>query len=170
MNGNETDVWPVQDVFLSLGSNIGDRLAHLQAAMHALAQEPEINIVKVSSVYETEPWGLAGQRAFYNAVVWIRTRLLPLDLLHLCQQIEKKQKRVRDVRWGPRTLDIDILRYGRQTINSLELTIPHPRMEERDFVMVPLAEVEQGIAPDRPGVRRIIGYWYPADDNLGSDL
>jgi 2-amino-4-hydroxy-6-hydroxymethyldihydropteridine diphosphokinase len=161
---------PLEEVFLSLGSNLGDRMAHLQAAMHALAQTPGIEIVNVSSVYETEPWGLAGQRPFYNAVAWIRTRIAPLALLRICQAIEHQRNRVRDVRWGPRTLDIDILRYGDHVMSSLELTIPHPRMEERDFVLVPLAEVLTGSITDKPGVRRVSGNWYPAGGQSDIDL
>lgn len=161
---------PVEDAFLSLGSNMGDRMAHLRAAMHALAQTPGIEIVTVSSVYETEPWGLAGQRPFYNAVVWIRTRIEPIALLRVCQAIEHERNRVRDVRWGPRTLDIDILRYGSLVMSSLELTIPHPRMEERDFVLVPLAEVLTGSIADKPGVRRISGNWYPTGGQTDIDL
>jgi len=154
---------PAYDVYLSLGSNIGDRLAHLQAAMHELGQTPSIDIIKVSSVYETEPWGLHGQRPFFNAVVLIHTSLSAMDLLRLCQKIEQQQLRVCGIRWGPRTLDIDILRYGNMILNNLELTIPHPRMEERDFVMVPLNEVEYGLLEERPGIRRIAGNWYPVE-------
>ncbi|MRR30784.1 2-amino-4-hydroxy-6-hydroxymethyldihydropteridine diphosphokinase [bacterium] len=170
MNDRTDTDGPVENVFLSLGSNMGDRMAHLQAAMHALAQTPGIEIVNVSSLYETEPWGLAGQRPFYNAVAWIRTPIAPLALLRICQTIEHQRERVRDVRWGPRTLDIDILRYGDRVMSSLELTIPHPRMEERDFVLVPLAEVMTGSTAERPGVRRISGNWYPAGGQADIDL
>lgn len=170
MSGRTAGARPAIDVFLSLGSNVGDRMAHLQAAMHALAEIPGISIVRVSSAYETEPWGLAGQRSFYNAVAWIRSSHSPMDLLHVCQKIEQQQQRVRDIRWGPRTLDIDILRFGDLKLNSLELTIPHPRMEERDFVQVPLAEVETGVLEERSGIRRIPGNWYPVAANPDIDL
>ena len=112
------------DAFLSLGSNMGDRLGHLQAAVHSLAQSTGVDIVKVSSIYETDPWGLEDQRPFFNAVIWIRTDLLPMELLRVCQSVERQRDRIRGIRWGPRTLDIDILRYDDQTINNLELTIP----------------------------------------------
>lgn len=153
------------DAYLSLGSNMGDRRAHLVSAMHMLAQNPMIEVLKVSSVYETEPWGMADQRFFYNIVALIQTKLSPINLLQFCQQIEQKQHRERDIPWGPRTLDIDILCYGDLTLNSPELTIPHPRMEERDFVQVPLAEVMHGEFFERPGIRRICSNWYPTDGN-----
>lgn len=162
---------PEVDAFLSLGSNMGDRLSHLQAAVHALAQSPGVDIIKVSSIYETDPWGFEDQRAFFNAVIWIRTDRSPMDLLRICQSVERQRDRVRGIRWGPRTLDIDILRYGDQTINSLELTIPHPRMEERDFVLVPLAEItSEKPVTDKPGVRRVLDNWYPSPGNPAFDL
>jgi len=171
MNDCESDTRTVVDAFLSFGSNMGDRLDHLQAALHELAQTPGVEIIKASSIYETDPWGLEDQRPFFNAVVWIRTELLPMELLRTCQSIERKRDRVRQIRWGPRTLDIDILRYGSQTINSLELTVPHPRLEERDFVLVPLAEItsDKPIA-DRPGVRKVLDNWYPSSGNPVFDL
>lgn len=143
------------DAYLSLGSNIGDRLAYLNAGLQWLAAEPGIEIVRVSSVYETEPWGLTSQRAFYNAVVLIRTTLLPLRLLRICQRIEMRAKRQRDIRWGPRTLDIDILMYDHLTLDTPRLVLPHPRIKERDFVLVPLAEVQSGVKLERPGVHRL---------------
>ncbi len=171
MNNVEEDVQSVVDAYLSLGSNMGDRLGHLKAATHALAQSENIEVIKVSSVYETDPWGYEDQRPFYNAVIRIRTTLSPMELLRLCQTIEHQQHRVRQVRWGPRTLDIDILMYGDRAVNSLELTIPHPRMEERDFVLVPLAEITSGrLAGDRPGVRKVLDNWYPMPGSQAFDL
>lgn len=143
------------DAYLSIGSNIGDRLAYLQEGLNQLAAEPGIEIVDISSVYETDPWGLTSQRAFYNAVVWIRTTLLPLRLLRICQRIEHRAGRRRDIRWGPRTLDIDILMFDHLNIDTPRLILPHPRINERDFVLVPLAEVRSGAQLERPGVHRL---------------
>ena len=148
------------EVYLSLGSNQGDRREHLQAALDLLAAEPEVEIIKVSSRYESEPWGLTEQPDFYNAVVQIRTTLSPFCLLDVCQRIEKQRQRVRTVRWGPRTLDIDILTYDELQQDTPRLTLPHPRMQERNFVIVPLAEIKSGTRLECPGVRLISRTWY----------
>ena len=158
----------MHDVYLSFGSNMGDRLRYLRQGLQALAADPHVKIVKISSVYETDPWGLENQRAFYNAVVRIRTDLLPLRLLSLCQKIEKQADRKRDIRWGPRTLDIDILMYDRLTLHTPRLTLPHPRIKERDFVLVPLAEAESGIRIERPGVHRLNDSWLDMGETTGN--
>ncbi len=147
-----------REASLSLGSNMGDRLAFLQSGLDGLEAEPLIEVVRVSSVYETDPWGLTDQPAFYNVVVCVRTALLPLALLRACQRIERRAKRKREIHWGPRTLDIDILTLGRLRMDSPRLTLPHPRMQERDFVLVPLAEVTSGDLLERPGVHRLAGF------------
>lgn len=127
--------------FLSLGSNLGDRGALLSAARAALDALPGTGIVARSRVYETAPQGLEDQPAFLNQVVVVETALAPLDLLHECQRIEQEHGRRRDVRFGPRTLDIDILLFQDVESDDPELTLPHPRMVRRAFVLVPLAEV-----------------------------
>lgn len=144
-----------REACLSLGSNLGDRLAFLQAGLDGLEAEPLIEVIRVSSVYETDPWGLTDQPAFYNAVVRVRTALLPLALLRACQRIERRSKRKREIHWGPRTLDIDILTLGCLRMDIPRLTLPHPRMQERDFVLVPLAEITSGDLLERPGVHRL---------------
>lgn len=130
--------------YLGLGSNLGDREAVLEMAVHALNQSQHIAVTKFSSVYETEPWGGVKQEPFLNQVVEIETDLAPINLLSVCQKIEIDSDRRKTVKWGPRTLDIDILLYGTQTVQTDDVVIPHPRMAERKFVLVPLAE----IAPD----------------------
>jgi len=130
--------------YLALGSNLGDRLANLQLAVDALARVPEIQVVAASRVYETAPVGGPPQDPYLNAVVAIETNLDPYELLHRAQQIEALAHRERSERWGPRTLDVDILLLGDVRIASDELTIPHPRMLERGFVLAPLRDV----APD----------------------
>jgi 2-amino-4-hydroxy-6-hydroxymethyldihydropteridine diphosphokinase len=134
----------VRRACLGLGSNLGDRLAHLQFAVDALAGVPELNVRAVSRVYETAPVGGPPQDAYLNAVVAIDTSLDPHALLEECRAIEEEAARVRVERWGPRTLDIDILLMEGTRMESSDLTIPHPRMWERGFVLAPLRDV----APD----------------------
>jgi 2-amino-4-hydroxy-6-hydroxymethyldihydropteridine diphosphokinase len=142
--GREIPGYPVRRAFLGLGSNLGDRLQHLQLAVDALAEVPGVRVVSVSRVYETAPVGGPPQDAFLNAVVAIDTDLVEQELLHRCQQVEELAARVRVERWGPRTLDIDVLLVEGTRMESDELTIPHPRMWERGFVLAPLRDV----APD----------------------
>lgn len=130
-------------VFVSLGSNLGDRAGYLRAAREALSALPGTTVVAASSIYETAPQDLEGQDAFLNQVVCLETRLQPLDLLHECQRIEREHGRTREIRFGPRTLDMDILLFQDAESNDPELTLPHPRMVKRAFVLVPLAEVWQ---------------------------
>jgi 2-amino-4-hydroxy-6-hydroxymethyldihydropteridine diphosphokinase len=128
-------------VFVSLGSNQGDRAAYLRAAREALAALPATAVVAGSRTYETAPQDLPDQDAFLNEVVCLETGLEPLDLLRQCQRIEHDHGRVRALRFGPRTLDIDILLFQDAETDDPELTLPHPRMVKRAFVLVPLAEV-----------------------------
>lgn len=133
----------MQITYLSLGSNLGDRARHLEQAI-ALLDSPELRVRRVSSVWETEPQGVAGQPWFLNAAVEAETILFPRKLLHRIQRVEQRLGRRRGVSNGPRTIDIDILLYGRHIMNTAELTVPHPRMEGRRFVLEPMAE----LAPD----------------------
>jgi 2-amino-4-hydroxy-6-hydroxymethyldihydropteridine diphosphokinase len=133
-------------VYLSLGSNVGDRGQNLQSALEELERE-QIQVVKRSSLYETEPQDVTEQPWFLNMVAECETRLFPLQLLGAIERIERGLGRVRGagaVRRGPRTIDIDILLYANVRIDSATLTIPHPRMFDRRFVLEPLLEV----APD----------------------
>ena len=131
--------------FLSLGSNIGERKLYLEEAVQLLNQNPDINVLKVSSIYETKPVGYINQDDFLNIVVKVETSLEPLKLLNYCQVIEGKLNRIRNIRWGPRTIDLDILLYGQLKMESEILTIPHPRIKERAFVIVPLYELESDL-------------------------
>jgi 2-amino-4-hydroxy-6-hydroxymethyldihydropteridine diphosphokinase len=128
--------------YLGLGSNLGDRLATLQDAIVRLDAEPGIVIARCSRVWETEPVGGPEQGDFLNAVVQADVDLSPLDLLAACHRVEAALGRVRDVRWGPRTIDIDILLIGDRAIDEPDLTVPHPRLHERAFVLMPLLELE----------------------------
>ncbi len=130
--------------FIGIGSNLGERESHIAAAIGQIAELPETELVRVSSLIETEPVGPAGQGKFLNAAAELRTELDPLTLLDELQGIEDGLGRVRAVRWGPRTIDLDILLYDNEVIDGGRLRVPHPLMHEREFVLAPLAE----IAPD----------------------
>jgi len=133
----------MKTVYLGLGSNVGDRARNLETALVKLAA-PDLRILRVSSVYETEPVGFTAQHWFYNLAVEAETDLFPMQLLARAAKVEQALGRVRTVRNGPRTLDIDILLYARVLVHSVKLHIPHPRMADRRFVLAPLAE----LAPD----------------------
>ncbi len=129
---------------LSLGSNLGDRLATLERARERLESLPNTKMLAFSSLYETEPVGGPEQENFLNAAALLETSLSPEELLEKFHEIENDAGRERLVHWGPRTLDLDLLVYGDVQMDRETLTLPHPRMTERRFVLVPLAE----IAPD----------------------
>ena len=126
--------------FLGLGSNLGDRAYYLEEAISALAS-PTIKMVAASRIYETEPWGVMDQPLYWNQVIEVETTLEPLDLLHVCQEIEHRLGRERKVHWGPRTIDIDLLIYDNKVSESEELILPHPYLEVRAFVIAPLREI-----------------------------
>ena len=132
-------------IVLGLGSNIGNnntsREDNIATAIKLLASHPRITVDKISSLYETEPVGLKEQPSFINAVIAIKTDLLPLELLDVCLAVEKKMGRVREIRWGPRNIDIDLLVYHDIEMKDAVLELPHPRMAERKFVLIPLAEI-----------------------------
>ena len=134
--------------YLALGSNLGDRLAHLQSAVDGLSRAPGTRVVAVSRVYETDPVGGPEQDAYLNAVVGVDTDLDPHALLNVAQQCERAAQRVRAERWGPRTLDVDVLLYDDLEIDTEDLVVPHPRMWERAFVVVPLREIAADRVPE----------------------
>jgi len=139
-NGRDPDTKnAARRAFLGLGTNLGDRREYLREAIEAVP-----DLVGVSSVYETEPVGGPEQGAFLNIVAEVETALDPYGLLELCRTLERAAGRERRVRWGPRTLDVDVLWLDGVTVDDDELTVPHPRMYQRNFVVVPLLE----IAPD----------------------
>lgn len=141
---------------IGLGSNMGDRLTHLQGAVDAL-REAGVTVRGLSAVYESAPVGGPEQGPYLNAVVRVETDLAPHRLLDLAQHIEACAGRVRSVRWGPRPLDVDLLRGGDLGLDDPDLTLPHPRMRERAFVLVPLADLDPQVdlaAVDTRGVWR----------------
>ncbi len=156
-------------VGLSLGSNLGDRLAHLRTALVELRAVQSDADLLVSAVYETEPVDCPdGSGAFYNAVVEIGCNLSPRDLMLFCQEIEKRMGRpeVRD-RNAPRTIDLDLLYHGAIVVEDPDLILPHPRMFERPFVLIPLADIRPERIPAsaapllaEPGIRRVVRDWF----------
>jgi 2-amino-4-hydroxy-6-hydroxymethyldihydropteridine diphosphokinase len=137
--------------YLALGSNLGDRLGFLQEAVSGLAAAPGIEVAAVSRVYETAPVGGPEQGPYLNGVVALRTRLLPAELLGVAHRIEDLAGRVRAERWGARTLDVDVLLVGDERVDTPELTVPHPRLWQRGFVLAPLADVAPHLVRSPPG-------------------
>lgn len=128
-------------VFVGLGSNVGDRLGHLEQARARLAQVPQVRVNTSASIYETEPVGPVKQGWFLNTVVELATSLSPRALLQLCQQIEADMGRVKRERWGPREIDLDLLLYGARVRDEPGLQLPHAELARRRFVLEPLAEL-----------------------------
>lgn len=148
------------DCFIALGSNLGDRHAHIRAAIDALSTIPGTDMMRVSTIIETEPVGPAGQERYLNGVAHIRTSLGPRDVLsHLLRiEIERGRDRASAPRWGSRTLDLDLLLFGDRVIDEPGLTVPHPRLRERLFVLEPLAEIapEFSLQPDGKRVWEVL--------------
>ena len=132
-------------VYLSLGTNIGDREKNLRIAVQLLHDKTNVHLNRVSSIYETAPVGYVNQPAFLNIALAIETSHSALDMLEICQSVENELGRVREIRWGPRIIDLDILLYNADNIEVENLTVPHSRMFERAFVLVPLLEIAESM-------------------------
>jgi len=152
-----------ETVYLSLGGNLGEPDKSMGAALRMLDADDATDVVAVSSLYRTPPWGKIDQPDFLNIAAELRTALSPRALLEACLDAERRLKRVRQERWGPRLIDIDILVFGDRTVHEAGLEIPHPRMLERGFVLAPLAE----IAPDFVASGRRLGDWLAELDTAG---
>lgn len=131
----------VATVYLSLGSNLGDRVAMLSAAVSGLGNTSDVRVLRVSPLYESDPWGLTEQPKFLNIVVEIETALTPLELLHAVKALEQRLGRRPGRRWGPRSIDIDLILWGSVILHTPELSLPHERFRERAFVLTPLADL-----------------------------
>lgn len=131
----------MNEVYLSIGTNIGEREKNLQQAVQALMEQSAVQVKRISSIYETAAVGYTEQADFLNIAVAVETTLIAQEMLEVCQSIENELGRVREMRWGPRIIDLDILLYNQETIETESLIIPHPRMYERAFVLVPLKEI-----------------------------
>lgn len=155
-----------QQVFIGLGTNLGERFENLARARSLMEEKVRLNAV--SSVYETKPWGYLEQPDFLNQVVEGETDLTPTRLLNLLKRIEKKMGREKNFRNGPRLIDLDILLYGNRVVHTTRLNIPHPELVERAFVLVPLAE----LAPDlvHPVLKRTIRCLRDATQTVNSDV
>lgn len=154
--------------FIAIGSNIENRYDNMMNGITRLTGTQDIELVNYSSIYETDPVGYVEQDLFLNMVIEVRTALTAMELLERCLQIELELGRKREIRWGPRTLDLDILTFNQETIETETLTVPHPRICERAFVMIPLHEIKPDLhisamgkpldvlvteLPDKEGVR-----------------
>ncbi|RUT57576.1 2-amino-4-hydroxy-6-hydroxymethyldihydropteridine diphosphokinase [Clostridium botulinum] len=128
--------------YVAFGSNIGEKENYIKRALEKI-EERGMKIIKVSSIYETEPYGVLDQDSFLNGVVKIETNLTPEDLIGELLHIEKQLDRVRERRWGPRTIDLDIIFYDDLIINEKDLVIPHKDMENREFVLKPLCDIDE---------------------------
>ncbi|MEU1695812.1 2-amino-4-hydroxy-6-hydroxymethyldihydropteridine diphosphokinase [Streptomyces hirsutus] len=140
----DTTLHNPKQAVVSLGANLGNRLETLQGAVDALEDTPGIRVKAVSPVYETEPWGVepGSQPSYFNAIVVLKTTLPPSSLLERAHAVEEAFHRVRDERWGPRTLDVDIVSYADLLSDDPQLTLPHPRAHERAFVLAPWHDVD----------------------------
>ena len=131
--------------YLSLGSNLGDREKYISDAINGIIEKLDVIDYEVSPFYETEPWGNTNQPRFINAAMMIRTSVEPSRMLDITQEIERELFRVRHEHWGARTIDIDILCVEGVTMNTPRLTLPHPYMTQRDFVLTPMADIAPGL-------------------------
>ena len=139
--------------YLSLGANLGERGETLREALRQLSQLPETHLTAVSPFYETAPWGKLDQPAFLNAAAAVTTTLMPQQLLHGCQRIERALGRVRHEHWGARTIDIDLLYIAGVSLASPELVLPHPYLTQRAFVLRPLADIASELVIEGRPVR-----------------
>ncbi|MCL2888589.1 MAG: 2-amino-4-hydroxy-6-hydroxymethyldihydropteridine diphosphokinase [Elusimicrobia bacterium] len=142
------------EVYLALGSNVGDRAQNLRAAVAEIKKIARV--IVVSSVYQSKPQGFAEQPDFFNAAIKIETDIPPLELLRQIKDIEKRLGRAPSFKNGPRVIDIDIIFYGVEKINTENLTVPHPRYKERDFVILPLAEINPAIKIKNPRFKSVV--------------
>lgn len=128
---------------IGIGTNVGDRYANINMAVEALGLVPGVMVIRKSSIYETDPWGYTEQNSFYNKVIEVETEKSPEALLGICLGIEAGMGRIRDFKYGPRIIDLDLLFYENETRQTSELTLPHPLIQDRDFVLVPLKDLFQ---------------------------
>lgn len=151
---------------LGLGGNIGDPPSAMSQALNTFANNENCRLLAVSQLYSTPPWGKTDQADFFNCCATVETSLTAEELLDLCLDIERGMKRVRSERWGPRTIDIDVLTYGQEAIQTERVEIPHPRMTERAFVLMPLAD----IAPQMIVNSRSVADWLEQADKTGISI
>lgn len=144
--------------YIGLGGNIGDVFENMKAALQSLDSHSQLSVQSISSVYKTPPWGIEDQDWFLNACASVHTTLTAQQLLSVCLEAEMALKRVRNIKWGPRTIDLDVLIFGDEHIAEDNLQVPHPRMHEREFVLKPMAD----IAPNLHLQEKTISQWLEA--------
>ena len=149
--------------FLALGGNVGDVTQAFRVSLDALRAHAQVNVIKESAIYRTPPWGKTDQPDFLNMAAEIETTLSPHALLDLCLEIERASGRVREERWGPRTIDLDIIAYDDRLIADERLNVPHPHAHERAFVLAPLND----IAPDLMIAGKCVSEWLAQTDASG---
>lgn len=149
--------------YIGIGGNVGDVFENMKSALNLLNDHSSISVSRISRVYKTPPWGIEDQDWFLNACVSVETNLTAQELLQSCLEVEVALKRIREIRWGPRTIDLDILVFGEENIAHDNLQVPHPRMHERAFVLMPMAD----IAPDLFLNGKTISQWLEAIDTTG---
>ncbi len=145
------------DAIIALGSNMGDKAAHIARAIAALTRTGDIRLMARSRDYRTAPWGKTDQDWFVNACISVATKLAPHDLLLRCQAVEQELGRVRTEKWGPRVIDVDILWWHGGKVDEPHLKLPHPHIAERAFVLVPLADVAPDLRLGGGTVRELLG-------------
>lgn len=147
---------PAFDAAIGLGSNVGDKRANIARAIDLLTADGAVRLVARSRDYSSAPWGVLDQDWFVNAVITVATALAPHALLHRCQDVENTMGRVRQLKWGPRLIDVDVLTYRDETIDTPDLKVPHPFIAARGFVMVPLAEVAPQLSVNGQALEQLI--------------
>ncbi len=151
MNDNDS----TSDAFIALGSNIGDKISNIDHAIKLLTEHDDVRLLARSRDYRTPPWGNTDQDWFVNGCIGVATQLNPRDLLRLCLETEERMGRKRAEKWGPRLIDLDVLLYGNASFSDTELTLPHPHITARAFVLAPLAD----IAPDAVIEGKSVSQW-----------
>jgi len=154
---------PAADAIVALGSNIGDKIENVERAVACLIEAGDVELKSRSRIYKTPPWGITDQDWFVNACVGVRTSLEPHALLARCLAVEEKMGRRRAEKWGPRIIDLDVLVYGDVELSDDALTLPHPHITKRGFVLAPMAD----IAPDLVLDGRTIAEWLATQDLKG---
>lgn len=149
--------------YIGIGGNVGDVFENMKSALNLLNEHPKISVKQISNIYKTPPWGIEDQDWFLNACASVETTLAAQEFLKSCLEVEVALKRIREIRWGPRTIDLDVLIFGEENIAQDNLQVPHPRMHERAFVLMPMAD----IAPNLRVNGKTISEWLEAVDATG---